>query len=95
MAHITFADGVAIAMLVFYLVSLPLSLFVAMRHGLAKASGWIFLTIFSVIRIIGCSAQLATISQGSNGTAATIAEITLAIGLSGLLLASLGLLSRL
>ena len=95
MGSITFTDGVAIAMLVFYAVSLPLTIFISARHGLAKSSGWILLTTFCIIRIIGCSAQLATITQGDTGTAATIAEVTIAIGFSGLLLASLGLLSRL
>ncbi|UKZ47172.1 hypothetical protein TrVGV298_001386 [Trichoderma virens] len=45
------------------------------------------------MRVIGCSAQIATITATSN-TAETIATITGFLGLSPLLLATLGILSR-
>ncbi|KAJ5176845.1 uncharacterized protein N7482_002722 [Penicillium canariense] len=94
MGHVTFSDGVAIVMLVFYTICLPFAVKVCLRHGLARSSGWIFLAIFSIIRIVSCSAQLATITQGPVGTPATIAAVTSALGVSPLLLASLGLISR-
>ena len=95
MGKISFQDGVAIALLVFYVVCLPLSIWISLRHGLAKASGWVFLVIFAVIRIISASSQLATISQGPLSTAAEVAGITSAVGTSALLLSTLGLISRL
>lgn len=95
MTHITFHDGVAIVMLAFYALCLPFAATVSLRHGFAKASGWIFLAIFSIVRIVGCSSQMATLTQGPDGAAATIAEITNSLGISPLLLASLGLTSRL
>lgn len=93
MAHVTLSDGLAIWQLVYYVVTLICSIFVSFRHGLARSSGWIFLTIFSIIRVVGCSAQIATITATSD-TAETIATILGFLGLSPLLLATLGILSR-
>lgn len=93
MAHVTLSDGLAIWQLIYYIVALICSIFVSFRHGLARSSGWIFLTIFSLIRVIGCSAQIATITATSD-TAETIATILGFLGLSPLLLATLGILSR-
>ncbi|KAL6885800.1 hypothetical protein GGI43DRAFT_431968 [Trichoderma evansii] len=93
MAHVTLSDGLAIWELVYYVVTLICSIFVSFRHGLARSSGWIFLTIFSIIRVIGCSAQIATIAATSD-TPETVATIAGFLGLSPLLLATLGILSR-
>ncbi|EHK50887.1 uncharacterized protein TrAtP1_009260 [Trichoderma atroviride] len=93
MAHVTLSDGLAIWQLVYYVVTLICSIFVSFRHGLARSSGWIFLTIFSIIRVVGCSAQIATITATSD-TAETIATILGFLGLSPLLLATLGILTR-
>jgi hypothetical protein len=93
MAKITYIDGIAIWKLIFYAPALAAAIFVTLRHGFARSSGWIFLAIFSLIRIIGSASQLAAISSKSD-TPEEIAIITGAIGLSPLLLASLGLLSR-
>ncbi|UKZ73745.1 hypothetical protein TrVFT333_001395 [Trichoderma virens FT-333] len=93
MAHVTLSDGLAIWQLIYYVVTLICSIFVSCRHGLSRSSGWIFLTIFSTMRVIGCSAQIATITATSD-TAETIATITGFLGLSPLLLATLGILSR-
>jgi hypothetical protein len=94
MGQITGTDGVAIFILAFYAVAVIASAVVAFRHGLSRNSGWIFLSIFSVIRIIYAAATLSTINNPTQ-TAITIAEITAFLGLSPLLLASLGLISRL
>lgn len=94
MPNLSFADKVAIAKLAFYGVAFPLTVWVSLRHGLNRSSGWIFLSIFSVLRIISASAQIATISHDSQ-TTEEVAMITGFIGLSPLLLATLGLLSRL
>lgn len=93
MAHVTLSDGLAIWQLVYYAVTLICSIFVSFRHGLARSSGWIFLTIFSIIRVVGCSAQIATITATSD-TPETIATILGFLGLSPLLLATLGILTR-
>ncbi|KAF7563753.1 hypothetical protein G7046_g403 [Stylonectria norvegica] len=93
MTAITLTDGLAIWELVYYIVALVGSIWVSCRHGLAKNSGWIFLAIFSTIRVISNCAQIATITAKSD-TPETIATITGFLGLSPLLLATLGILSR-
>ncbi|KAK7418736.1 hypothetical protein QQX98_003754 [Neonectria punicea] len=93
MSHITLTDGIAIWQLIYYIAALGGSIWVLARHGFSKSSGWIFLTIFSIIRVVGCSAQIATITIQSDA-AWTIAIIAGFLGLSPLLLASLGIVSR-
>lgn len=93
MAHFTLDDGVAMWELIYYIATLICSVFVSCRHGLSRSSGWIFLAIFSCIRVIGCSAQIATVTADSE-TPETTATIAGFLGLSPLLLATLGILSR-
>ena len=94
MGHVTYADGVAIFRLVYYAPCIVGSLVVAWKHGFLKSSGWIFLSIFSILRVVGAAAQIATIDNLNNNTAFTIALICSVMGLSPLLMATLGLLSR-
>jgi hypothetical protein len=94
MGKVTYSDGIAIYKLIYYSPCLFASIYVAWTHGFSKNSGWIFLTIFCIIRLIGASAQIATIGNPGDQTAITVALITSELGLSPLLLASLGLLSR-
>jgi hypothetical protein len=94
MGNFTYTDGVAVWKLVFYSPALIASTAVAHRHGFAKGSGWIYLSIFCIVRIVGSAAQLALISNPASNTASTIALICSVLGLSPLLLASLGLLAR-
>lgn len=93
MGHVTLTDGLAIWQLIYYVGALGCSLWVSAHHGFMKSSGWIFLTIFSIIRVISCSSQIATISANSN-TPVTVAVIAGFFGLSPLLLATLGIVSR-
>ena len=88
-----FRDGISILKLIVYIPYLFASIYVCVKHGFMKGSGWIFLSVFCILRIVGSSAQLASISSHST-TPYTIAAVCDAIGLSPLLLASLGLLSR-
>ena len=94
MTQITYADGIAIWKLVYYSPALLASLHVSYKHGFQKGSGWIFLTIFCVIRLVGASAQLATINNSHPHSAETVALVTAVLGLSPLLLATLGILAR-
>ncbi|KAK5988882.1 hypothetical protein PT974_10379 [Cladobotryum mycophilum] len=93
MGHFTLSDGLAIWELIYYVVALSCSVVVSSRHGLSRSSGWVFLAIFSTIRVTGCSAQIATVVAKSD-TAETVATIMGFLGLSPLLLATLGILSR-
>jgi len=94
MGHFTYSDGIAVWKLVFFSPALLISGYVAARHGFAKSSGWIYLTIFCIIRIVGAAAQLTLISNPTSEGAQTTALICSILGLSPLLLSSLGLLAR-
>ncbi|KAB8295932.1 hypothetical protein EYC80_008752 [Monilinia laxa] len=90
---IDYRNGVAIGELVVYIPSLILSIFLAFRHGFGRSSGWYFLIIFCLARIIGPCMSLAAISSPSVSIF-TGALILQNVGLSPLILATLGLLSR-
>ncbi|KPI40865.1 uncharacterized protein AB675_10856 [Cyphellophora attinorum] len=94
MGHFTYADGIAVFQLVFFVPGLLCSIAVARRHGFRRTSGWIFLAIFCVIRIVGGAARLATLSDTTSTTPYTIALICSLLGLSPLLMCSLGLISQ-
>ncbi|KAH8801681.1 hypothetical protein F5884DRAFT_524141 [Xylogone sp. PMI_703] len=91
---ISYRSGVSIAELVVYVPALFVAFFLCIRHGFGRSAGWFFLIIFCLARIIGPSMQLATISDPTNISLYTGSAILQSIGLSPLLLASLGLLSR-
>ncbi|KAK4935516.1 hypothetical protein LTR10_023427 [Elasticomyces elasticus] len=94
MGHFTYSDGVAVWKLIYYVPTLFASIFVAHRHGFAKGSGWIYLTIFCIVQIVGSIAQIVLISDPQSHGANTTALICSVLGLSPLLLASLDLLGR-
>ncbi len=86
-------DRVAIAELVVYIPCSFLALFISLRHGFNRSSGWIYLIILSIARIVGASCQLDTMTNHSKGIQIA-AFICASVGLSFLILACLGLLSR-
>lgn len=94
MGNISYSDAIAIAQVVFYSPALVGSLFVCFRHGFAKSAGWLMLVIFCIARLIGASGQLDTITHPHSVTAWTIALVCSVMGTSPLLLATLGVLSR-
>ena len=85
--------GISILELIIYFPSIIAAVFICSRHGFRRSSGWIFTLILCLIRIIGACCQLATYHDQSQGLleAALILDF---VGLSPLLLAALGLLSR-
>jgi len=94
MTNITYRDGVAIGELVFYFPALVIAVILAIRHGFGRSSGWLFLIVFSLVRIIGSCFQLATISNPTSTWLYTGIAILENVGLSPLELTLLGLLSR-
>ncbi|PQE05583.1 transmembrane protein [Rutstroemia sp. NJR-2017a BBW] len=90
---ISYRNGVAIGELVIYIPSLFIALLLTFRHGFRRSSGWYFLIVFSLARIIGPCMQLAAINNPSVSLY-TGALILQNVGLSPLILATLGLLSR-
>ena len=87
------SSRLAVAELVLFVPCLLGASWVTFRHGLDRRLGWLYLVIFSLVRIVGASCQIASESKHSVGLieAATILSN---VGLTPLLLAMLGLLKR-
>lgn len=85
--------GVSILELILYIPCLLIALKVCLRHGFGRNSGFIFTLLLCLIRIIGACCQLASTSSTSTGLFEAV-FILQSLGLSQLLLATLGLLSR-
>lgn len=94
MTNIDYRDGIAIGELVVYFPALAIAVLLAVRHGFGRSSGWFFLIVFALVRIIGSCFQLATINNPTSISLYTGAAVLQTIGLSPLELTSLGLLSR-
>lgn len=87
-------DIVAGIELAVYIPTAILAVIICVRHGFNRSSGWIYTLILCVVRIAGAVCQFLSRQDHSNGLIE--AKITIdSIGLSPLLLATLGLLSRL
>lgn len=85
---------VSIVELIVYIPAFALALFVCIRHGFARSSGWMYTLILCLARVIGAILQLVTYSKPSVGLYTAVFTID-ALGISPLLLATLGMLSRL
>ncbi|KAJ5642157.1 hypothetical protein N7490_006157 [Penicillium lividum] len=93
MGKIDYSNGISILQLIVYLPAIFVSIFLVARHGLRTSCGYIFLTIFTLLRIIGAGCDLATIASSSTSLYTTYA-VTSSIGLTPLMMACSGLLSR-
>ena len=85
--------SISIFQLVFFTPALVAATLLCLKHGFGRSSGWFFLLTVSLCRIAGAATQLATYSNPSEGLF-TASAILGSFGLSTLLLASLGFLSR-
>jgi hypothetical protein len=92
---IGYREGVSIGEIGIYCPALLIAIYLSVRHGFGRSAGWFFLIIFCLARIIGAAMQLATISSPTNISLYTGYAILQNIGLSPLMLATLGLQSRL
>lgn len=63
---VDYRNGVSILLLIFYIPALAIAVFLTIRHGFSKSSGWRFMIIFTLARILCASFQLATINQPKN-----------------------------
>ncbi|KAI5456031.1 hypothetical protein BGZ63DRAFT_418066 [Mariannaea sp. PMI_226] len=86
--------GISIAELIVYIPAIVLSIIVCSRHGFKRSSGWLYTLLLCFVRIIGAICQLITYSNKSEGLIRATLIID-SIGLSPLLLATLGMISRL
>ncbi|CAI6093780.1 unnamed protein product [Clonostachys chloroleuca] len=85
---------VSIAELVVYVPAFVLAIIICVRHGIRQTSGWIYTLILCLVRIVGSVCQLVTYSNPSVGLIQAYLVFD-SVGLSPLLFATLGLLSRL
>lgn len=85
--------GVSIFELIIYLPAIVVAAIVCSRHGFGRSSGWIYTLILCLVRIVGSCCQLATYHSYTEGLLEAVVILE-SIGISPLLLATLGLLSR-
>ncbi|KAI0813446.1 hypothetical protein GGR55DRAFT_637780 [Xylaria sp. FL0064] len=88
------AEGyVSIAELIIYIPALVAAIIVCFRHGIHRASGWVYTIVLCMVRIAGAICQLLTYGNPSD----SLFQATLildSIGISPLLFATLGVISR-
>lgn len=90
---ISYRNGISILELIIYFPSVFVGGYLVIRHGLRKSAGFIYLVLFSNLRIVGACCDLATISNPSTGL--YISEVICSsIGLSPLILTCSGFLAR-
>lgn len=87
-------ESLNVAELAIYLPLLFLTVSVIYRHGIHRQSGWIYLAIFCLIRIIGAALGIAGEKKPNNVSDLEWSAILGSVGISPLLLASIGLLKR-
>lgn len=92
--HIDARGYVSIVELIVYIPSGLIAFYVTSRHGFNRSSGWFYTVFLCVVRIAGAVCQLLEYNNQSAGLIKATVIID-SIGLSPLLLATLGLLSRL
>ncbi|KAE8441871.1 hypothetical protein EG329_004226 [Mollisiaceae sp. DMI_Dod_QoI] len=87
-------EGIAIAEIGVYIPVFLLTAIVVFRHGFKRQAGWIYLALFCLIRLAGAGFKIAQTHNPTNKTDIEWAAILQSVGLSPLLLASMGLLKR-
>jgi hypothetical protein len=85
---------IAIIELIVYVPFTFLTFAISFRHGFHKQLGWIYLTIFCVIRAAGAGIEIYSIKHPTDISPAIWAAILGTAGLAPLLQASIGLLKR-
>ena len=94
MVQLTEQNGIAIAQICFFVPSLAVAILLASRHGFGRSAGWLYLILFSIVRILGAALELATINDPTN-IGLTVGAFTLQnIGLSPLILILLASIGR-
>lgn len=86
--------AISIPQLIIYAILFPLAAFVGFRHGFRKASGWLYLSIFTAIRIASSCLGVVSYHHPTNRDDLVWYSVLGGVGISPLLLASKGLLSR-
>lgn len=90
---ISYRSAISVVELIVYLPALFIAAYISFRHGFGRNAGWVFLILFSLARIIGSCCQIQVEHKPSKNLFIATAIIS-SVGLSPLLLTSVGLLSR-
>ncbi|KIN02310.1 hypothetical protein OIDMADRAFT_41432 [Oidiodendron maius Zn] len=90
-----YPESIAIAELCVYIPIFILTVIVMIRHGFQRQLGWIYLAIFCIIRLVGAGFKIESVHHPTNKTDTEWSAILQSVGLSPLLMASMGLLKRL
>ena len=90
---VTYHHGISILEVGVFIPSFFLALLLTTRHGFSNSSGFFWLLLFTLTRIVGACCDLATIQHYPKDLYIASA-ICSSIGLSPLILACSGLLSR-
>lgn len=86
--------ALAVVTLIFFVLAFVAALFVCLKHGFGRNGGWVFLMIFSIIRVAGSIAELVAVNDPSISSI-TAAAVLASSGFSTLLMAQIGFLQRL
>lgn len=92
--HLNEEGYVSVGQLAVYTPALLLSILVCIRHGFSRTSGYVYIVVLCVVRIAGAVCQILTYSHPTSGLITAVIVLD-TIGISPLLLATLGMLSRL
>ena len=95
MAPLLPKGDLAAAELAFFGVAFVVSIAVNIRHGFGRSSGWLYLVVLSILRIIGAAAVIYSETKNDyTQSLIEVAAITSSIGLAPLLLALSGIIAR-
>ena len=87
---VDYRNGVSILLLIFYLPALAIAILLTLRHGFTRSSGWRFIIILSLARILSACFQLATINEPTNTSLYVGYSVLMGIAVSPIELAALG-----
>lgn len=88
-------DRIAAAEVAIWSIFLIGGIFLCIRHGFSRSSGWVFLVLLSLARIIGSALRLATVNDPTNQSLYIGWAICSGLGTAMLVTVNIGLMSRL
>jgi hypothetical protein len=90
---LTKQQDLAIAVLVYFVLALPVAILVCKRQGFGRHAGWLYLLSLTIVRIIGSSLEIAAVQKNSLNLYIT-AGVFASIGLVPLILTLNGIVKR-
>lgn len=88
-------DCIAAFQLAIWCIYLIVGIYLCTRHGFTRSSGWVFLVLLALVRIIGASMRLATLNDPTNVDLYVGWAVCSGLGLAMLVGLSIGIMSRL